>query len=353
MTESEDKIQTGGCSPKNQDALFSFVMEDKPSLWKTLTDTAFWKQFFISIFTSVGAVGFIPSVFADEEELAAMRAGGRTRNMESVVVSVFLHIALLLGIFFFVKPPKPAFNPDDVVFVSTPIFLPYEIEGDGREGGGGGGGGRNQPDPPAAGELPEMTKVQMIAPDPTTPQPLMAADDLLALVPSIEIPIELPRDLSLSIGDIFAPPNSSTSAGPGTGGGIGRGDGTGIGDGIGAGAGTGTGGGIGDGDGKGVGSGRGPGITGTYVEPTALVRTEPSYTEEARKAKIQGTVMLNATIRKDGSVDNIRIARGLGYGLDESAIHTVATKWRFRPATQNGSPVDITNVIIEVSFNLY
>ena len=350
--ENDDKFCDSGM--KNHDTLFGFVTEEKPSLWKRFTDTAFWKQFFIAIFTSVGAVGFIPSVFADQEELAAARAKGRTRNMESIVVSVFLHIAVFLAIFFISRlPSSSAINPDDVVFVNNPIFLPYEIESDGRDGGGGGGGGKKQPDPPASGELPEMKPVQMIAPDPTTPQPLMAAEDLLAMVPSIEMPIELPRDLSMSIGDIFAPPNSSTSSGSGTGGGLGTGTGTGVGSGKGAGAGPGSGGGFGGGDGGGIGDGTGKGIAGSYVEPKVLVDTRPEYTEEARKAKITGNVLLTVTIRKDGTVDNIRIARSLGHGLDESAIRTVASKWRFKPATRNGVPIDLPDALIEVKFNLY
>jgi len=350
MKEGEDKFSDS--SPKTQARLFSYVLEDKPPLWKTFADAAFWKQFFIAIFTGSGSLGFIPSVFADPEELAAARAGGRTRKMGAGFVSVFLHVAAILAIFFFARVmSKPTINPDDVVFVSAPIFLPFDIEGDGREGGGGGGGGKNQPDPPAAGELPETTPAQMIAPDPTAPRPLMAAEDLLAQVPSIEMPIQLPRDMSLPIGDISAPPNYSASSGSGRGGGVGTGDGTGIGPGSGSGLGPGSGGGTGGGRDGGVGTSQGPGITGNCREPQLLSQSVPYYTEEARKAKVKGTVVLEATIHKDGTIDNFRVARGLGYGLDESAINAVSTKWRFRAATCNGRPVD-SSATIEVNFDL-
>ena len=76
------------------------------------------------------------------------------------------------------------------------------------------------------------------------------------------------------------------------------------------------------------------------------------YTEEARKAKVEGLVLIQAIVRKDGSVDSFKIVRGLGYGLDEAAINTIATKWRFRPGTYNGQPVDV-QCSIEVSFRLY
>ena len=55
----------------------------------------------------------------------------------------------------------------------------------------------------------------------------------------------------------------------------------------------------------------------------------------------RGAVLIQAIIRKDGTVDNFKVLRGLGHGLDESAIKTIASKWRFRPGTLNGVPVDV------------
>jgi TonB family protein len=83
-----------------------------------------------------------------------------------------------------------------------------------------------------------------------------------------------------------------------------------------------------------------------------LAQPLPQYTEQARKARVEGIVVLQAVVRKDGTVDSFRVLRGLGYGLDESAINTIATKWRFRPGTLNGQPVDV-QANIEVSFKLY
>jgi TonB family protein len=86
--------------------------------------------------------------------------------------------------------------------------------------------------------------------------------------------------------------------------------------------------------------------------PQVLFEPLPAYTEEARKAHAEGIVLVQAVIRKDGSVDSFKVLRGLGYGLDESAITTIASKWRFKPGTLNGSPVDV-QANIEVSFRLY
>jgi len=159
--------------------------------------------------------------------------------------------------------------------------------------------------------------------------------------------------MSLPIGDISAPPNYSMSSGPGSGGGIGTGRGTGVGSGTGPGVGPGSGGGMGGGRGGGIGSGVGPYVVGNGVKPPQiLVKTTPLYTEEGRKARAEGRVLLQAVISKDGTVTDIRVVRGLGYGLDESAIHTIATKWRFKPGTLNGKPVDV-QANIEVDFNLY
>jgi protein TonB len=67
---------------------------------------------------------------------------------------------------------------------------------------------------------------------------------------------------------------------------------------------------------------------------------------------VEGIVLIQAIILKDSTVDSFKILRGLGYGLDPSAIIAIATKWRFRPGILNGEPVDVqTN--IEVSFRLF
>lgn len=96
-----------------------------------------------------------------------------------------------------------------------------------------------------------------------------------------------------------------------------------------------------------------PYIVGNGVKPpVAIYQPLPPYTAEARNAHVEGVVALVAIIRKDGTVDSFRVVRSLGYGLDESAINTIAAKWRFKPGTFNGVPVDV-QANIEVSFRLY
>jgi TonB family protein len=332
-------------APHTKPSLFHYIEEEQKTPFS-------WKEFFTDLVTGFKNPLFISSVFADPEILREERAQGRTRKMESGMLSIVAHASILLLVWFMVhEGDKPGPKNDNVVFVNNPIVSPFE--GDGRDGGGGGGGGKNQPMPPATGRMPETTRVQMIPPDPENPKPLMPAEDLMAQVASVQMPIDIPQDQSLPIGDIMAPPNGSMSSGPGSGGGIGTGTGTGVGSGKGAGVGPGEGGGMGGGRGGGIGSGVGPYVVGNGVKPPeVLFQPLPAYTEEARKARAEGIVLIQAIIRKDGTVDSFKVLRGLGYGLDESAINTIATKWRFKPGTYKGSPVDV-QANIEVSFRLY
>jgi TonB family protein len=86
--------------------------------------------------------------------------------------------------------------------------------------------------------------------------------------------------------------------------------------------------------------------------PVHIAQPLPPYTEEARKARIEGVVLLQAIIRKDGTVDSFKVIKSLGYGLDESAIQTISSKWRFKPGTLKGTPVDM-ETRIEVRFRLF
>ena len=86
--------------------------------------------------------------------------------------------------------------------------------------------------------------------------------------------------------------------------------------------------------------------------PKVLCKPAFNYTEEIRKRRAKGSVLIDVIIRKDGSADNFRILKGLGYELNESAINTIAVKWLFRPGTKNGGPVEVRNNV-EVIFHLY
>jgi TonB family protein len=85
--------------------------------------------------------------------------------------------------------------------------------------------------------------------------------------------------------------------------------------------------------------------------PRARYTPEPSFSEAAKKAGLQGSVLLDSVIDQNGRVARSNIVRPLGLGLDEQAIATVKT-WRFKPATKDGHPVAV-EINIEVQFNLF
>jgi TonB family protein len=91
-------------------------------------------------------------------------------------------------------------------------------------------------------------------------------------------------------------------------------------------------------------------MTPGMIAPSIIYREEPQYTPEARQARAQGTVNMEAIVHKDGSVEVVRVVRGVGMGLDESAQNALR-QWKFKPATLNGQPVDVV-LNIEVNFNL-
>jgi TonB family protein len=87
-------------------------------------------------------------------------------------------------------------------------------------------------------------------------------------------------------------------------------------------------------------------------QPIVLEKPEPSYTEEAREARVNGTVKLEVVIRKNGIVSNIKVIKSLGFGLDEAVVQTISTRWRFKPGTLNNEPVN-TMGTIEVNFEIH
>ncbi|SRR5579883_25354 len=89
---------------------------------------------------------------------------------------------------------------------------------------------------------------------------------------------------------------------------------------------------------------------GGVTPPKLLYKVEPEYTQEAKDAKFQGTVILNVEIGADGIARNIQVQRSLEPGLDEKAIEAVS-QWRFSPGMKDGVPATIA-ATIEVNFRL-
>ena len=115
---------------------------------------------------------------------------------------------------------------------------------------------------------------------------------------------------------------------------------------------------MGSGRGPGVGPGTGGGIGGGPYHvgggvsaPRTLYAPDPEYSEEARRAKVQGSVLLALIVGPDGNPHDLHHMRSLGMGLDEKALEAVRT-WRFEPARKDGVPVAV-QISVEVNFRLY
>jgi protein TonB len=110
---------------------------------------------------------------------------------------------------------------------------------------------------------------------------------------------------------------------------------------------------MGDDDGEEAGAG---GPAGNYAnvvsQPACLHCPEPPYTDEARKAKLQGNVTLRVLIGADGRATRIQLVKGLGLGLDEQAMQAVRS-WRFVPAQDARRQPVPTWVTIETRFQLF
>src|ERR1035437_971186 len=208
--------------------------------------------------------------------------------------------------------------------------------------GGGGGGGDHDKIPAVRGKLPKQAMEQF-----TPPAMVVRTNEKPKLVmePTVVIPpqVKMPTMNALNFGDPKAVlPSGPASNGTGSGGGIGSGSGGGVGAGVGPGVGQGRGGAIGGGVFR---------VGGGVSAPRALDAQDPEYSEEARKAKYQGTVVLWMIVDPNGAPQQVRVTRKLGMGLDEKAIEAVR-KWKFEPAMKDGKPVAV-QISVEVNFRLY
>lgn len=265
-----------------------------------------------------------------------MGAGGFAQWRNSAAGSLITHaIAALLLLYVVTRVPEVAAptartSLPEITWIAQP-----------GPGGGGGGGGNKTPDPPRQAELKGAEKITVpVAPKPKpvdkpVPPP---AQVTLPAVPQAASMQELPGMIA------NAPSISVPSQGSGEGGGAGTGRGTGVGEGSGSGVGPGTGGGFGGGAYE-------PGVKGVSM-PEVISEKKPEYTSAAMRAKVQGTVEVEAIVNSDGSVSEARVVRSLDdrFGLDEKAIEAVR-QWRFRPGVKAGRPVPV-RVLIELTFTL-
>ena len=257
----------------------------------------------------------------------------RTRP-ENFLASLLVHamalaLVLWLATWLTDRPNNHGPQVSHAINVGPISFLP-------QDPGGHGGGGTHDRLPASRGAWPALTLAAQLTPPeavPLNPDPKLPEPPSLMALSDVKLP-QLAR-----LGDPLSGVQGPPSNGPGGGGGIGSN--------CCGGVGPRTGPGFGPYD---AGNVFRPGIGGV-TQPRPIYDPDPDYSDAARKAKYQGSVVLWLVVGPEGLPHNIRVQRSLGMGLDEKAIAAVST-WRFQPATLNGQPVAV-EVNVQVSFRLY
>jgi len=266
----------------------------------------------------------LPTLFGEGYGLYELR---RSSFVASFLLNT-LAAAALIAIGSWVAHSSQVQNP---ITMSVTDISPYILVPSKRLAGGGGGGGDHDKLAASKGALPKSSLKQI------TPPQVVVRNEAPKLV--AEPTVVVPPDIKLPQASIFGDPMSKALAslpsnGTGLGGGIGSGTGTGVGSGSGPGVGPGSGGGIGGGVYR---------VGGGVLPPKVLYDPDPDYSDAARRAKYQGTVVLWVVVGADG--------RSLGMGLDEKAVEAVR-RWKFDPAKKDGQAVAV-QISIEVNFRLY
>ena len=261
-----------------------------------------------------------------------------------VAVSAVIHIAviglLLSGVF--VSHQIVQRQTRQVVTLIAPSLETPTLQVAKKVTSGGGGGGDRDVLPAPKGNPPKAALQQITPPAIVmhNSKPKLPVEPTVVAPPTVNVAENHMPTLGAAMATPMpaAPPSNGT----GSGGGIGSGSGGGVGVGHGPGIGAGSGGGIGGGVYR---------VGGGISAPTAISAPDPDYTEDARRAKKQGTCVLWLIVDSAGHPRDIRVARGLGFGLDAKAIEAVK-QWRFQPALKDGKPVDV-QISVEVEFHLY
>ena len=265
----------------------------------------------------------------------------RAAAMTAATHVLVLAVAILLT----VASPGSTGSPIDP---DGPALTRLVFVADPGPGGGGGGGGLRQPLPPPPAEREGRNRIDSPVPPreepvavepPAEPERIRHREMPRIAAPLMEVAADS-RDLRGLIESARALPGSR-SQGAGRDGGVGTGAGRGVDEGQGAGLGPGS----------GAGTGGGPYRPGAGITPPAIrVEVQPDYTEEARRQRIEGEVLLEVIVLADGSIGSVRVLRSLGYGLDEAAIRAMR-QWRFVPARRYDVPVDVV-VAVAMEFRL-
>jgi len=301
-----------------------------------------WFQSFVERIKETFNPPKLPPLEVTSKPVAVKNIWGLSAGQESKAgtLSLVIHVTIITLMLVVGTNDTIQKKMKETVTLIAPDLAPYQPKNLPKKQamGGGGGGGDRSPTPPSKGKLPRIAPKQFTPPMAVVHNeaPKLIMEPTLVIQPDAQLPkVNIPNfgDPTARVG----PPSN----GPGSGGGIGTGPGGGVGSGRGPGFGPGEGGGVGGGVYK---------IGGGVSAPTLVFKVEPEYSEEARKAKFQGTVVLYVVVDEKGAPRDLKVVRPLGLGLDEKAIEAVM-KWKFRPGFKDGKAVPVA-ATIEVNFRL-
>ncbi len=264
-----------------------------------------------------------PALFGSVDRMAVKR------DPTSATISLIINIAIVALIFYIaarkvgiIAPPKV----QEITLVDPPPpppKLPPKLTSM------GGGGGQAGPTPVTKGNPPQFKPEQL--------NPPKAPVENAKLTPPVTVDVDPNIKMAKSDVPNFGMPNSplvGMSMGNGKGGGLGSGNGNGLG--------PGSGGNMGGGLRR---------IGGGVSAPVVLFAPEPEFSEEARKAKVAGNVLVYLQVDTSGRPAHVRVLRGIGLGLDEKALEAVR-QYKFKPAMENGHPVAV-EMNVEVNFQIF
>jgi protein TonB len=257
------------------------------------------------------------------------QVGGTTQTRRTAVGAAMLHAAVLALLFVQIRAMHdrimaPASMEGEVILSAPPPPLAAS------DPPAGGGGGHASAAPVSRGTPPPTAPVQVVPLDAARVQDARLAEEPAIVAQAIQ-------QMAASPMPELGMPNAAA---------------------VGASPGDGRGAGIGAGDGSGAGPGFGSNfgglvrrIGGSVSAPVVLFAPQAEFSEEARKAKVSGNVLVDFQVDEQGHPTHVRVLRGIGLGLDEKAVESVR-QYRFKPAMENGKPV-VVEMQVEVNFQIF
>jgi periplasmic protein TonB len=284
---------------------------------------------FTSLWASVRDVFFpvkLPPLVLESKPVAVVDRMKTKQNPMATGSAVAIYALIILLIFWMVKKHVQFSAPVKTMQI-TELNIPPQAPPKAQSMGGG--GGQKGPTPVTKGTPPKFADTQIVPPN---KPPLI--EPKIHIEPTIEVQQDVKMASSI--------PQIGIASSPLVGMSMGNGSGTGLGSGNGSGLGPGSGGNTGGGPRR---------IGGGVSAPILIYSFEPEFSEEARKAKVAGNVLVNLWVDTQGNPSHVRVIRGVGMGLDEKALEAVR-QYRFKPAMENGHPV-LVELNVEVNFQIF